>query len=237
MGLRERFGGLDEPGDPITGVYNYYQRMHKPLPGIAVFHLLEPLAGTSFFDLAKESLEEEIRQRRKGGENLDLYAQDVFSLFWGEKINAKFDTFLDYRYLDFINSRLFLPAVPMLEIGRVLIHSALREQDMMLLEGRTDDIFTTPPNEHRAYTLAASQLSFYTNGALIHTLPIGRLYTLPFSGMYNHIPEGFLPTEDFMDKTKLIYPAIPKECQAVTSTGRRALYISREMGERVTRRK
>ena len=237
MGLKEQFEGLDETGDPITGVYNYYQRMHKPLPGIAVFHLLEPLAGTSFFDLAKESLEEEIRRRTWAGENLDLYAQDVFSLFWGQQIDAKFDTFLDYRYLDVIDSRLFLPDMPMLDIGKVLIHSKLNGQDVMVHEGRIDDIFTTPAREQRAYSLSASQLSFYTNGDLIHALPIARLYTLsPSFRTLSHIPEGVLPHDVYTYKTKPIYPAIPKECQAVTSTGRRELYISRAMGERVMRR-
>lgn len=230
--------GSPQPPYTVYDIVQAYIRAEKPLDGLLLFHLLEPLAGTSFLTTATQGLRLHIAEKRFESEKR-LYPNDLFRVFYGPDYHEQVERVQDGTRLDEATIALHSLSTHAIGLDQIKTLPWLEEDEMMLRQARSDFIYHDRTRTQSAFTHIASQWQFYKRGSHLLTIPESRISYQDEAGTYyKHaiMPDGFQDSRFFLDGRQRAYIALPLEQQEFKK-GHRMLFISPRFSFDAARRK
>src|SRR5260370_42007421 len=222
-------------------VIDYYETHDAVLEGYTIMALLEPLAGTSFMSTAIRELISDIETHKGFSTRRLLGADNVSGWFYGNEypyiVGEVSDVSLRDEAVIAFRSVSLWGKEPFFKVS-VKTLPWLKPEEMMVHEGRWDDVFEDSEHTRKALGHTASQWRFYKDGFFVHVIPVSRISydkdrDLRFPAI---LPEGFLSHTQMNDATRPLLPFVEPEKQVFRSA-RTILYISRQFDFDKARRK
>lgn len=227
-----------QPTLQASDIMQFYIREEKPIEGYALYHLLEPLAGTSFMQRAINMLRQH-KAERQGHTDTRVYPNDLFLVFFGTSFPDQAEICTDSTRQDEATMALHSLSTYAIGLDKILTLPWLEKDEMMLLQSRWDHVYHDREQTQEAFSHNAAQWQFYKAGRYVHTIAEAKLYYLDEAGafqMHTVLPDGFHDSRFFTDPRQRALVALPHE-QQVFDRSYRGLYISPHFSFDAARRK
>lgn len=237
-GENERDHAEHQLAYPVSRIMQYYVRQDKPLDGLYIFHVLEPLVGTSFMNRAIQEMRFYIEERRLFTDK-GIYPNDLLTAFFGghcpDQMKEVQNAMLQEEATIAIHS--LSPSAIGLDI--VLTLDWLETDEMLLYQIRWDDVYLDTERTQKAFTHTSVQWQFYKAGHYLHTIANSRITYQDEQGKFHlHalLPDGFYDSSFFIDGRRRPFTGLSHRQQGFRR-GRRMLYISPRFSFDAARRK
>ena len=217
-----------------------YILQEKPIEGQALFHLLEPLAGTSFMKKAIRELRIHFGGRRRLQTETSVYPYDLYQCWVGDNYPDQVEQVRDFSRVNAATIALHSLSTHAIGIDRVsTLHWLKDPSEMLLMQGRWDEIYHDEERTQKAFSHHAGQWQFYKGGSYLYTIAESKIQYEDDAGIMQQrtiLPDGFHGTTFFIDWRRKPFPALSAQQQEFVR-GYRLLSISPHFSFDAARRK
>jgi hypothetical protein len=149
-----------QPTLRASDIIDYYIREDKPIEGLTLYHLLEPLSGTSFMQRATQQLRLH-KAERKNHTDTGVYPNDLFLVFFGSSYPNQVERCTDSTRQDEATIALHSLSTYAIGLDTIFTLNWLQKDEMMLLQGRWDHVYHDTERTRKAFTHNAAQWDYY----------------------------------------------------------------------------
>ena len=159
------------PPYTANDIKQHFMLQEKPIEGHTLFHLLEPLAGTSFMEKAIRELRIHLAGRRRLQPETSVYPYDLYQCWMGDNYPDQVEQVRDFPRQNAATIALHSLSTHAIGIDTIfLLHWLNDPSEMLLMQGRWDEVYYDEERTRKAFSHHAGQWQFYKGGSFLYTI-------------------------------------------------------------------
>jgi len=237
---QEEGSEFSRPPFTAKDLKQHFMLQEKPIEGQTLFHLLEPLAGTSFMEKAIRELRIHLAGRRRLQPETNVYPYDLYQCWMGDNYPDQVEQVRDFPLQIAATIALHSLSTHAIGIDTIfLVHWLQDPSEMLLMQGRWDEVYYDEERTQKAFSHHAGQWQFYTGGSFLYTIAESKIQYEDDAGIIQQrtiLPDGFHDTTFFIDWRRKPFLALSAQQQEFVR-GYRILSIGTHFSFDAARRK